>query len=58
MSKAHPYNAARYNDEPYDVYTLRRQVENNFYKNLLLPLVLWYSRTQGTYKKKDANVVY
>lgn len=53
MVKTWPFNAARYEDEPFDVYQLRRWNENRFFDWLLMPAVVWPSFYRGTYRKKE-----
>jgi hypothetical protein len=48
-----PFNAARYPDEAFSTYQLRRWNENRFYKILQSPMLVWDSHKNGTYRKAD-----
>lgn len=49
--KPYPFNAARYPDEDFQTYQLRRWNENNFFKQMMRPKLFWNSFLEGRYVK-------
>lgn len=47
--KTHPFNPARYPDEDFKTYQLRRWNENMYFKELSQARMFWFSSRDGTY---------
>lgn len=49
--KPYPFNAARYQDEDFATYQLRRWNENKYFKQMQKPKLFWNSFLEGRYVK-------
>lgn len=47
--KTHPFNPARYPDEDFNTYQIRRWNENMYFKELAKPRMFWNSYVDGRY---------